>query len=614
MAAHQDGDLAAAEQGYRAVLAAQPDHVAALRHLGILRVQQGRPAEAIELARKVLEHAPDAADSHTDLATALAAAGQADAAVTAYEDALMLAPDHPEANYGLATVLHALGRYDEAVACYQRALSADPEYPEAERGLGLALQATGRYEMALDHYQNALALNPDYVEARQALGSVLQVLRRHGEAAEAYRLVLAAEPDHVDTLVQYGRVLQSLDRHGEALAHLARACELRPDPNTLLRYGDALQESGRIDDAAACYRHAIGLAPADPRGYLALFRTMQPRPDDSYLAAALALDQDDARLDEHGRMTLHFALGRALSAIGREADAFRHTVAGNALQRLMNHYDEAAALGALQRTAAIFTPELIAARRGAGSDTALPIFIVGMPRCGSSLTEQILASHPAVAGGGERSDLGHAIDAVCGADSPAYPDLMARLSLEQQRQIGDRYAGLLARVVPPDRPGVTRVTDKRLENFALVGLIHLVLPRARIIHVRRDPLDICMSCFTTLFAEVPYASDLGELGRYCGAYLRLMAHWRSVLPPDAMLEIDYEALVDDARGQVARMLDYCALPWDEACLAFHQTERPVRTASMAQVRQPLYRSSIGRWRPDDETLRPLLDGLAATAA
>jgi Sulfotransferase family len=237
------------------------------------------------------------------------------------------------------------------------------------------------------------------------------------------------------------------------------------------------------------------------------------------------------------------------------------------------------------------------------------VFIVGMPRSGTSLVEQILASHPAVHGAGELPDFDRLATTATVAN-PAialFPECIGRLTPAQLTAVGERYLARLRALAPEAQ----RVTDKMPINFRHLGLIRLALPQARIIHVRRDPVDTCLSCYSILFmGNQPHAYELGELGRYYHSYQRLMAHWRTVLPPDAMLEVDYEDVVADLEGQARRMVAYCGLDWDAACLSFHRTQRPVRTASAVQVRQPIYRDAIGRWRPAEVELRPLLDGLA----
>jgi hypothetical protein len=318
-------------------------------------------------------------------------------------------------------------------------------------------------------------------------------------------------------------------------------------------------------------------------------------------------------LDDDEQILFHFALAKALSDLGQHEEAFGHLLTANALKRSTFAYDEAATLDALEQMRLVFTPEFIASHCGAGQPSQLPIFIVGMPRSGSTLVEHILASHRGVFGGGERADFTAAMKNV-GLDvgAPDFLGLCARLDRDRLERLGDDYLSRLRSAA--DAAGTTdaeRITDKMLANYCFAGLIHLALPNARIIHTRRDPIDTCMSCFSKLFAaEIPYAYEFGEFGRYYRAYDALMTHWRAVLPPGAILNVQYEELVSDFEPQARRILAHCGLDWDPACLLFYRTERPVRTASVVQVRQPIYQSSVGRWRPAPEYLRPLLDGLA----
>jgi hypothetical protein len=255
------------------------------------------------------------------------------------------------------------------------------------------------------------------------------------------------------------------------------------------------------------------------------------------------------------------------------------------------------------------------AKAGQGAPSTLPVFIIGMPRSGTTLVEQILASHPQVWGGGELMHLKEAVARLSGpegAESPfGYPELVRLLDGAQLRALGAEYCEALRAAAPPTMmTTTTRMTDKMPANFLFAGLIALVLPNARIIHVKRDPLDTCLSCFSILFlGNQPHSYDLAELGRYYRAYLHLMEHWRQVLPPGAMLEVQYEEVVADLEGQARRIVAYCGLEWDDACLDFHRTERRVWTASSVQVRQPIYRQSLGRAEAYRHWLQPLLEAL-----
>ncbi|SIT37964.1 Putative sulfotransferase, TPR-domain protein (fragment) [Paraburkholderia ribeironis] len=310
--------------------------------------------------------------------------------------------------------------------------------------------------------------------------------------------------------------------------------------------------------------------------------------------------------------------------MGRRDDSFDHFLKGNALHRAGVRYNEAEALGLFACLPSLLSSDVLAAARGLGDPSAAPIFIVGMPRSGSTLIEQILASHPQVFGAGERTEFGEALMRGLHRDA-ADPlrlsiDALQDVGAAQLSALGADYLQRMRRALPeihsagPDPasskvPRHSHFTDKYPFNFINVGLIHLALPNARFIHSRRSPLQTCLSIFSRIFHDVPFGYDLGELGRYYRAYDALMAHWRSVLPPGVMMETDYEALVDDFEGNVRRLLAHCGLDWDERCLAFHRTARQVSTASSAQVRRPLYRTSVQRWQPRPALLEPLLEGL-----
>jgi len=613
LARHAQGRLTDAEQIYQAILTRDPAHFEALLHLGVLRLQQGRPQESFELTGKALGIEPRSAAAHSNLATALFGLRRHEEAIAAYEQALSIDPDYAEAWYGLATALQALARHEEAIACHDRAIAIDADYAEAHCGRAAALQALKRHDDAIAGYRAALAVDPDYPEAQHGIATALQALHQDDQALAHYERAIAAQPDFPKARGGLASVLQRLNRHREALAHLQRGLELRPDhAATHVYLGNVLEEIGRLDEARDCFERALAIDPAHLRAYYALFQSRRAIAGERHLANLGTLADDVGTLGEDDRILLHFALGKALADVGEQARGFQHLLEGNALKRQQIAYDESGVHGLFEKVARVFTPALMASRRGSGDPSAVPIFIVGMPRSGSTLVEQILASHPRVVAGGERSDFREAMRGA-GLDEPAslFPEAVVALTPKQLRELAAAYLGRLTAAAPV----AARITDKALANFCAAGLIHLALPNARIIHTCRDPVDTCLSCFSLLFSgDQPFTFDLGELGRYCAGYHGLMAHWRKVLPPDVMLDVHYEALVDDFAPQARRVIAHCGLEWDDACLAFHKAERAVRTASVVQVRQPLYRSSVGRWRPDADTLRPLLDGLGGIGA
>ena len=562
---HQQGRLPEAERLYRAVLDLDHDHFDALHHLGLLCAQRGDLDAAAGLLGKALDQNPKSAEAHNNL----------------------------------GTMLQALGRQEEAARCFETALTLTPTYADARYNLANTFRALGRPEEAIPHYEAALAIDPDFVEAHNNFGNALQMLNRHRPAIAHYERALALRPDFVTALNNLGNSLQALDRHEEALARYDRALALRPDhAGTHGNRGEVLKEIGRVEEARRAIETAINLSPRSTNLYLALAGTKRFAAGDPHLAAMEALARDTASLSREAQIPLHFALGKAFADFGQHERSVSHLTEGNALKRQAIVYDEAATLALVERIGAVFGPALMRTMRGQGDRSSVPIFIIGMPRSGTTLVEQILASHPQVFGAGERPDFDEAAAAL-----GAFPDAIPTLAEADIRELGARYlAGLQALA-----PAAARITDKMPSNFLFAGLIHLALPNARLIHIRRDPLDTCFSCFSTLFTtEQGYTYDLGELGRYYRAYEALMAHWRAVLPEGAMIEVQYEAVVGDVDGQARRLVAQCGLEWDDACLAFHKTQRPVRTASAAQVRQPIYATSIGRWRPYKAMLGPLI--------
>jgi tetratricopeptide (TPR) repeat protein len=417
--------------------------------------------------------------------------------------------------------------------------------------------------------------------------------------------VFAIDPDHFFAKVGLASAQISMGRHAEAIALCRAAVAAQPDfPPALSVLGLALAEMGDIEEATAVSTRAVALAPNRPEFCYNLARLYKVRRGDPVLDALEAALPGAAWLSPREACWLRFGLAKAYDDIGERDLGFARLLEGNAIRRREVVYDEANALGAMDRIRAIFTAEFMASREGLGDSSDVPVFIVGMPRSGTTLVEQVLASHPAVFGAGERTDLRRTVERLSGV--LPFMEAVSDIGGEQLRGMGAAYVAALR----PLAPDVARITDKMPANFHFAGLIHLILPKARIIHVMRDPVDTCLSCFSKLFTSGQnYSYDLAELGRFHRAYQRLMAHWRKVLPPDVMLEVKYEDLVDDLESEARRILAHCELPWDDACLEFHKTSRAVNTASMTQVRQPIYRGSVGRWRPDSALLRPLLEAL-----
>jgi tetratricopeptide (TPR) repeat protein len=611
-AVHNNLGIAFAAQGrseqaiaeYEKAVALNPRYIAAQDNLGNALAALGRHHEAIAHLRRALDHV-DAPSTHNALGAALLAVRAYEEAEQQTRRAVALKPDFAEAHNNLGFALVALRRPEEAIAHCGRAIELRPGFAEAHNNFGNALTGLKRRDEAIAHYRRAIALKPDYAEAHHNVGNLLSAQRHYADAIPHFEKALALKPDFAEALGNFAMALTGVNRHDEALPYYERSIALAPGLADLhAGYSNQLMILGRLEQAQREIERAIALAPARAEFHRRL--TTMKRAGAPELDAMQRLAAGIDELPDDDRMDLHFALGKAHADIGRHDSAFRHFAAANALKRRQIDYDEAARLGFFERIMAAFTPDTMRRLAGCGDPSPLPIFIVGMPRSGTTLVEQILASHPLVFGAGEIGELDAVITAAGTESAQRLPEAIATMSGDEVRRIGTQYRDRLAAMAPKAQ----RITDKMLTNVLWIGLIRLALPNARIIHVRRHPADTCLSCFTKLFAgELPFTYDLAELGRYYRAYARLMAYWGTVLPQGAMLEMQYEELVTDFPVQARRLIAYCGLEWDERCSAFHETERPVTTSSAAQVRQPLYRDSMGAWLPYKDMLRPLLDEL-----
>jgi tetratricopeptide (TPR) repeat protein len=606
------GRHADAVPAYREAFRLDPKFAEAFNNLGLSLVALGRPDEALEIYRTALALSPAYTDAHANLAMALMALDRHEAAISHFEAALAGRPDNAEAHNNLGNSLAALNRHGEALAHYAKAIQLRPDLGEVHNNLGNALATLQRHPEAVAHYRKALALRPRYAEAHNNLGSALMALDRPAEAMAQHREAIAIRPDFTEAHSCLGDALAGLDRDNEALASFRQALALNPGlPEAHAGLGQLHRNLGRLEDARQAFETAISLAPRRAEFHRSLAEIRRFVPGDPQLAAMEALAEDSAQLPAKERIDLHFGLAKAYDDLGNSTRAFRHLIEGNALKRAGLSYDHALTLRLFQRTADIFTPELMRRQAGNGNASPGPIFIIGMPRSGSTLIEQVLASHSKVFGAGEITALNAALASLAIGDRPvAFPEFVTDMSAAQFHRVGSLYLEMIRSKAPE----AGRITDKTLGNFLFAGLIHLVLPNARIIHARRDPIDTCLSCFSRLFAgELPFAYDLTELGRYYRAYDALMAHWRRTLPAAIMLDVQYEELVANFEPQARRLLVHCGLEWEEECLHFHTTQRAVKTASAMQVREPLYNAAVGRSQPYRALLSPLLDALAHDA-
>jgi tetratricopeptide (TPR) repeat protein len=557
--------------------------------------QAGRLDEAKPLYERILVHDPGDADSLHLLGVIAYQAGDDDAAIDLIRKAIAVRRNVAAYHSNLGNVFLRQGRLDMAAACFRRAIGLKREYPEAHNNLGLALSGLGKRDEAVACYRKAIGYKPDYVNAHNNLGAVLLDLGRPDDAAVCCRDALDLDPGFAPACNNLGNALRDLGHLEDAVDLYRRAVQLKPD------YGDAhnnlgfaLQHQGRFVEAFAAHEVALRSGADRPTSYYGLSSCRKFIQGDLPLAADIEALLEDSALSASGQSLLHFALGKIRDDLSDYGAAIRNFDAANRLERASRRLDPAGLPALVER--AIERSKKAPQSDSAASGSKLPIFIVGMPRSGTTLTEQILANHHKIAAGGE-------IDFwLRGSGKPGMPEPDA---------VRD-YLGLLTRL----SFGAARVTDKMPFNFLFLDRLQRLFPNARIVHCRRNPVDTALSIYftrfspSTNFAQISnFAYDRGDIVRAYRAYLRLMEHWRGVLSPDRFIEIDYEALVADPETVARRLVAFCDLEWDRACLDFHRANRPIGTASAWQARQPIYRTSVERWRnyePGLGELRELL--------
>ncbi|GBQ49698.1 tetratricopeptide repeat-containing sulfotransferase family protein [Acetobacter ghanensis] len=611
------------------LLTQAPDHPEALLLIGTIHTWQRHFVQAIPFLQRATVLLPQNAEAFNTLGFALYNTGRLEDAIVAFREAIKLKPDFPSAQTRLEKALTALDHHKnrvkryhelleidaniEEIARYRAVLAVDSKDISALNGLGKALHASGRSEEAIEPFRLALSYNPVCTESARNLVQILVELDRVEEGIACCRAILDHDPNLPAFHAGAGSLLRKVGRHVEALHYLEQACALQPD-NAWFHAVLALiaRELGHIDLAITHLRQAITLDPNETNYYLSLTLLTKLMADDPALAAMQMLVKREDTLGDQEKMRLHFALGKALADSGQHCTAFNHQLKANALRRAAIPYDETRIVKGARLVRKHFTAAAIAATAETGHISACPVFIVGMPRSGSTLVEQILASHPQVYGAGEVSTLSDTLKDA----AKRFPDWklgtsLAGLSVRDRHFIAEDYLSRLNKLVVnwAGEHAPTRISNKMLDNFNYIGLIRQLWPNARIIHTVRDPIDTCLSCFSIPFDHLDFAFDLGELGRYYHHYQEQMAHWSRVLPKGAILNVHYEHIVENLEASARRIIAYCDLPWDETCLRFYECRRKVMTSSLAQVRQPIYRSAVGRWRPDAATLQPLLDGL-----
>ncbi|NWB46006.1 tetratricopeptide repeat-containing sulfotransferase family protein [Pseudomonas gingeri] len=599
----QQGLLVEAEQAARQAVALDPTLVDAWSNLGIILQESGKLDDSLECLQRVVTLRPQAAQAHNNLANTYRRLDRQERAEWHYKQALSLDPNYAEACSNLSFLLSSQGHFDEAVAAGRRAVELNPRLVDGYLNIAEAETQRLNHGEALRWLDALHRVAPSHVGGFTARAMVLRKGGLFDEALHCARQALALAPNDASVHNAMGNALQASGLHDQALEHFNQAAALPGSvtEEAMIARGVLLLESGRKEEAAVAFEQALSAFPGSIRALTGRSDSKTFKPGDADIAAMEAGLVREGGLLLTDKLSTHFALGKAYLDTGDSARAFHHLDTGNRLKRSTFAYDSQTARQWMQSIAGLFSDEFQSARQGQGAASSLPVFIVGMPRSGTTLVEQILASHPRVQGAGELSSLRLAVE-----NQGRFPQNLANCSAQDLARVGHDYLERIKPLVDAR----DRLVDKMPGNFVYAGLIPLILPGARIIHCRRDPVDTCLSCYSKQFSgEQLFTYDQTELGQFYRDYDALMRHWRQLLPAESFIEVDYESVLDDLEGQARRLISFIDLPWDEACLDFHKTRRVVRTASVNQVRQPLYKTSKGRWRAHAEHLGPLLAAL-----
>ena len=638
-----DRDPALAAEQAREVLKAVPGHPNAVLVLAIAQCAGGDAAAAQALLAPLVVSQPRWAAARYEHGVALGALGRGDEAVAELKRAVELNPDLPNAWRALADHLEAVGddagaetararflkvstrdprllaagaalcenRIPEAEALLRRHLHEHPTDIAALRMLAEVAARIGRYADAENLLARCLELAPVFHGARHNYAVALHRQGKHAAALPQIDRLLAAEPRNPNYRALQAAVLAAIGEYGRAIdIYVGVLKEYPRQAKIWLSYGHALKTAGRVAEGISAYQRALELESRLGEVWWSLANLKTYRFDADELAhMRKQLARED--LSAEDRFHFHFALGKALEDQARYEPSFEHYREGNALRRARVHYDPERISTQVAGAKALFTGEFFAARAGAGAGANDPIFIIGLPRAGSTLIEQILASHSQVEGTMELPDvpaLAQTVSERAGAEALRYPQALAALPLGELRSIGEDY---LARTRIQRKTQKPRFIDKLPNNFLHTGFIHLMLPNASIIDARRHPLGCCFSGFKQHFARGQnFTYDLAELGAYYRSYVELMAHFDAVLP-GRVHRVLYERMVEDTETEVRRLLTHCGLPFEPACLRFYENERAVRTASSEQVRSPIYREGMEQWRHFEPWLGPLKESLGA---
>lgn len=594
-----------AEQVLKQTIALAPTFAKAHEDLGYALLEQERYEEAVEVLQKAARLDPKLDAAHFNLGKALASTGRGKEADAAFEASFELSPERKK--LALAAKHHQEGRIEDAEQLYRQVLNNNPRNVDALRMLAMVAATAKRYDDAERLLRKAVGIAPDFLTAVVDLGRVLKEQDRFEEAIDCFKNAIAINPNNPHTHFLLASAYSPAALNHEAAREYRRALDLAPEhPGALLGLGNALKTIGKQDEAIKAYRDCIRVRPDNGEIYWSLANLKTYRFSNEQIAEMAARVDNPEGLTEQSEVNFLFALGKAHDDRQDYDKAWRYYERGNGKQRMLAQYDPVQTETINDAIVEVFDKALLEEKAGKGCPDRAPIFVLGLPRSGSTLVEQILASHSQVEGTSELPYLGRVAMSLNRnrADGVNYPEAVRELEAAHLTALGEDYTNYAQLHRTEGKPFFI---DKMPNNFPTIGFLNLILPQAKIIDARRHPLDACVGNFRQHYAKgQTFSYDLTDLGEYCLQYLRMMDHWHQALP-GRILTVQYEEMVTDFENQARRLLDYCELPWEEACGRFYETERPVRTASSEQVRQPIYTGALNFWRNYERHLDELIE-------
>jgi len=607
----QRGNADKATYSLRKAIGIDPNYAQAYNNMGIIFYDKREFEEAAQHYEKALKLNDNYAEAHNNLGNALRALNKGDEALEHYEKAIMLRENYAEAYNNMATVLRDKDLKEEAEHAYKRAIQLKPDYTDAFNNLASFYIQEDNSDEALRILGEGLKVDDKNVPILINVARV-QLEKNNYEAAEmACKIALSQDPGSAEAECVYGQICHDLDNYDGALAHFEKAIQLNPEYGEANNhYGICLKSVGRLDDAKKQFEKTLERNEKAFGAYSNLADLQKFTPKSKLLKKMEKLMKEAEDPDTERYMALHFALGKAYDDSGQYDKAFKHFSRGTKLKRAKLDYKEAETKKFFEDIKATFDKDIFTKNRPwEGNPTEKPVFILGMPRSGSTLTEQIVSSHPKAFGAGEIKTLARSIGQLRSKfpNVPRYPAMVGKMNPNHYKFIGDMYMQYIDRV----GGDAERVTDKMLSNYYFVGLLNLIFPNAKVINIVRNPVDTCLSAYTKLFKDdMPHSYDLGEMGRYYRMYEDIIAHWHKVLPEGYLKQVNYEDIVADIDTNAREIVDFVGLEWDNACVDFHKSKRPIKTASVVQVRKPVYNTSVERWKNyGEKDLKPLLEAL-----